>query len=181
MGPDAWIPRIIRKPIIESPGGNLDIFAPYPLQICIPRCWSEDRDGEPSARLSSPSSPLSPPYTPPLADHRPPEDDDVKHLLWLEDKLVDSVVIYTGATAYRRQDGVAVRSRSASGAVVPLSRRLVELWVLFDPPHRHDTEHSEDQGEHRPLKRAVFVRCYSRWTICCLPTGQIVGQDPVNL
>ena len=40
------------------------------------------------------------------------EDDDVKHLLWLEDKLgddvVDSVVIYTGSTAYRRQDGVAV-------------------------------------------------------------------------
>ena len=40
------------------------------------------------------------------------EDDNIKHLLWLEDKLgdevVDSVVIYTGSTAYRRQDGVAV-------------------------------------------------------------------------
>ena len=40
------------------------------------------------------------------------DDDDVKHLLWLEDKLgdqvLDSVVIYTGSTAYRRKDGVAV-------------------------------------------------------------------------
>jgi predicted AAA+ superfamily ATPase len=40
------------------------------------------------------------------------ESDDVKHLHWLKDKLradlVDLVVITTGTTAYRREDGVAV-------------------------------------------------------------------------
>ena len=40
------------------------------------------------------------------------EDSDVKHLLWLRDKLgddvLDCVVVYTGNTAYRRKDGVAV-------------------------------------------------------------------------
>lgn len=40
------------------------------------------------------------------------EDADVKHLLWLRDKLgeqlVDAVVISTGTRAYRRPDGVAV-------------------------------------------------------------------------
>lgn len=39
-------------------------------------------------------------------------DSDVKHLLWLRDKLgpdlLDAAVITTGATAYRRPDGVAV-------------------------------------------------------------------------
>lgn len=39
-------------------------------------------------------------------------DHDVRHLLWLKesapDQIVDLVVIYTGAHAYRRQDGVAV-------------------------------------------------------------------------
>lgn len=40
------------------------------------------------------------------------EDEDVKHLLWLENKLgedvLDTVIIYTGSAAYRRKDGVAV-------------------------------------------------------------------------
>lgn len=39
-------------------------------------------------------------------------DDDVRHLLWLRDRLgddlVDAVVLTTGADAYRRRDGVAV-------------------------------------------------------------------------
>jgi hypothetical protein len=39
-------------------------------------------------------------------------DDDVKHLHWLADKLgdrlLDSVVVSTGPTAYRRPDGIAV-------------------------------------------------------------------------
>lgn len=39
-------------------------------------------------------------------------DDDVRHLNWLDeqlgDRLVDRVVVYTGAFAYRRRDGVAV-------------------------------------------------------------------------
>ena len=39
-------------------------------------------------------------------------DGDVKHLLWLRDKLgdhcVDTVVVHTGPEAYRRPDGVAV-------------------------------------------------------------------------
>lgn len=40
------------------------------------------------------------------------EDDDVKHLHWLADKLgdrlLDSVVVSIGPTAYRRPDGIAV-------------------------------------------------------------------------
>ncbi|WP_112241457.1 ATP-binding protein [Kribbella monticola] len=39
-------------------------------------------------------------------------DDDVKHLLWLKEKigsdLLDSVVICSGSEAYRRRDGIAV-------------------------------------------------------------------------
>ena len=39
-------------------------------------------------------------------------DDDVKHILWLRDKLgsdlVDSIVITTGSTAFRRPDGIGV-------------------------------------------------------------------------
>ena len=39
-------------------------------------------------------------------------DRDVKHLLWLRDQLGDKVkdlvVVNTGPTAYRREDGVAV-------------------------------------------------------------------------
>ncbi len=39
-------------------------------------------------------------------------DDDVKHLLWLRDRmgrdLLDAVVVTTGAAAYRRADGVGV-------------------------------------------------------------------------
>jgi hypothetical protein len=39
-------------------------------------------------------------------------DDDVKHILWLRDKLgselVDSIVITTGSTAFRRSDGIGV-------------------------------------------------------------------------
>jgi len=39
-------------------------------------------------------------------------DDDVRHLLWLREKLgadlVDAVVINTGPEAYRRKDGIAV-------------------------------------------------------------------------
>jgi predicted AAA+ superfamily ATPase len=40
------------------------------------------------------------------------ENDDVKHLLWLRDKLgtdlLDAVVLTTGTTAYRRADGIGV-------------------------------------------------------------------------
>ena len=40
------------------------------------------------------------------------EDRDVRHLAWLKerigDRLLDSVVVTTGPTAYRRADGVAV-------------------------------------------------------------------------
>lgn len=40
------------------------------------------------------------------------DDDDVKHLTWLRDRigddLRDAVVINTGTTAYRRRDGIAV-------------------------------------------------------------------------
>lgn len=39
-------------------------------------------------------------------------DDDVRHLLWLRDKLgdrmLDAVVVTTGREAYRRQDGIAI-------------------------------------------------------------------------
>jgi hypothetical protein len=39
-------------------------------------------------------------------------DDDVKHLLWLRERmgrdLVDAAVVTTGGTAYRRADGVGV-------------------------------------------------------------------------
>ena len=39
-------------------------------------------------------------------------DRDVRHLLWLKDQLGDElrdmVVLHSGATAYRRADGVAV-------------------------------------------------------------------------
>ena len=39
-------------------------------------------------------------------------DDDVRHLLWLKDRigedLLDSIVIHTGPEAYRRRDGVGV-------------------------------------------------------------------------
>lgn len=41
-----------------------------------------------------------------------PEDRDVRHLLWLRDKLgddlADAAVLTTGSTAYRRPDGIAV-------------------------------------------------------------------------
>lgn len=41
-----------------------------------------------------------------------PDDDDVRHLLWLQkeigEELLDAVVISTGRDAYRRPDGVAV-------------------------------------------------------------------------
>lgn len=41
-----------------------------------------------------------------------PSDDDVRHLLWLRDRLgddlLDMVVVTSGADAYRRADGVAV-------------------------------------------------------------------------
>jgi hypothetical protein len=40
------------------------------------------------------------------------DDADVRHLLWLRDRvgddLLDAVVITTGDEAYRRPDGVAV-------------------------------------------------------------------------
>ena len=40
------------------------------------------------------------------------DDSDTKHLSWLEqrlgDGLLDRLIITTGPTAYRRQDGVAV-------------------------------------------------------------------------
>ncbi len=41
-----------------------------------------------------------------------PDDEDMKHLLWLQreigDELLDAVVINTGRDAYRRPDGIAV-------------------------------------------------------------------------
>jgi len=41
-----------------------------------------------------------------------PDDNDLRHLLWLKrqlgDKLVDVAVVTTGRHAYRRADGVAV-------------------------------------------------------------------------
>ncbi|MGV8884022.1 MAG: ATP-binding protein [Microbacteriaceae bacterium] len=47
-------------------------------------------------------------------------DSDVKHLLWLKQKLGDSlrdmVVVTTGTTAYRRRDGVAVVPAALLGA-----------------------------------------------------------------
>ena len=47
-------------------------------------------------------------------------DDDVKHLLWLRDhlgdRLLDAVVVSTGPTAYRRQDGIAVVPAALLGA-----------------------------------------------------------------
>jgi len=40
------------------------------------------------------------------------DDDDVKHLLWLKERLgdevLDTVIVTTGTQAYRRADGVAV-------------------------------------------------------------------------
>lgn len=43
---------------------------------------------------------------------RVPDDSDVRHLLWLRDRLgddlADAAVITTGTTAYRRRDGIAV-------------------------------------------------------------------------
>ena len=40
------------------------------------------------------------------------EDGDVRHLLWLRDRLgpdfLDGIVVYTGSRAYRRADGIAV-------------------------------------------------------------------------
>jgi hypothetical protein len=40
------------------------------------------------------------------------DDNDVKHLLWLRDKLgdemLDGVVLTTGKVAYRRPDGIGV-------------------------------------------------------------------------
>ena len=40
------------------------------------------------------------------------QDADVKHLLWLKNKLgdemLDGVVLTTGTTAYRRRDGIGV-------------------------------------------------------------------------
>jgi len=39
-------------------------------------------------------------------------DDDVRHLLWLRDRigddLLDAVIVTTGPEAYRRRDGIAV-------------------------------------------------------------------------
>lgn len=47
-------------------------------------------------------------------------DDDVKHLLWLRDKLpddvVDAVILTTGSRAYRRPDGIAVVPLALLGA-----------------------------------------------------------------
>jgi hypothetical protein len=40
------------------------------------------------------------------------EDGDVKHLVWLQDKLgddlLDAAIVTAGTDAYRRKDGVAV-------------------------------------------------------------------------
>lgn len=48
------------------------------------------------------------------------DDSDVKHLLWLRDKmghdLVDALVVSTGDRAYRRRDGVAVVPLALLGA-----------------------------------------------------------------
>jgi len=48
------------------------------------------------------------------------DDDDVKHLHWLRDKLgdrlLDAVVVSTGPTAYRRPDGIAVVPAALLGA-----------------------------------------------------------------
>ena len=47
-------------------------------------------------------------------------DDDVKHLLWLKDRigndLLDAIVIHTGPEAYRRRDGVGVIPAAMLGA-----------------------------------------------------------------
>lgn len=47
------------------------------------------------------------------------DDRDVRHLLWLKQKLGDDLrdmaVIYTGEYAYRRPDGVAVIPASLLG------------------------------------------------------------------
>jgi uncharacterized protein len=43
---------------------------------------------------------------------RTPSDADVRHLLWLQDRigddLLDAIVVTTGPEAYRRRDGIAV-------------------------------------------------------------------------
>jgi hypothetical protein len=43
---------------------------------------------------------------------RTPDDRDVRHLLWLRhqlgEELLDSLIVTSGRTAYRRPDGVAV-------------------------------------------------------------------------
>jgi len=48
-----------------------------------------------------------------------PSDDDVKHLKWLAreigDDLIDSCIVTTGKTAYRRPDGIAVVPASLLG------------------------------------------------------------------
>lgn len=48
------------------------------------------------------------------------DNDDVKHLAWLRERLggdlVDAVVITTGSTAYRRKDGIAVVPLALLGA-----------------------------------------------------------------
>lgn len=40
------------------------------------------------------------------------DDDDVRHLLWLQDTLgddlLDAIVVHTGSEAYRRKDGIGV-------------------------------------------------------------------------
>jgi uncharacterized protein len=47
-------------------------------------------------------------------------NDDVKHLIWLRERLgldlLAAVVINTGPTAYRREDGVAVVPLALLGA-----------------------------------------------------------------
>ena len=47
-------------------------------------------------------------------------DRDVRHLLWLRarlgHRLLDSVVVSTGPTAYRRADGIAVVPAALLGA-----------------------------------------------------------------
>lgn len=46
--------------------------------------------------------------------------DDVKHLLWLQDKMgddvLDAVIVTTGKAAYRRPDGVGVVPAALLGA-----------------------------------------------------------------
>lgn len=39
---------------------------------------------------------------------RVPRDEDVRHLRWLGDELLDAIVITSGPTAYRRKDGIGV-------------------------------------------------------------------------